>query len=132
MNKCSLWVRMNAHFKCKLLSLSVSLLYFVLFSNIWFAPARRFWILHPCSSSTFSEWTVMSLLLLSKFHRLECRSLRLVNDNAVPVHVSLSIKSFVRTTASLCQNTMERRRSVNVDSLSRNLKKILTNKNVQV
>jgi len=64
----------------------------------------------------------MSLLLLSKFHRLECRSLRLVmlvSDNDAPARVSLSIKSFVRATASLCQNATKRRRGVNVDSLSR-------------
>jgi len=64
----------------------------------------------------------MSLLLLSKFHRLECRSLRLVtlvNDNDAPARVSLSIKSFVRATASLCQNATKGRRGANVDSLSR-------------
>lgn len=67
----------------------------------------------------------MSLLLLSKFHRLECRSLRLVtlvSGNDVPARVSLSIKSFTRATASLCQNATGERRGVNVDSLSRALK----------
>lgn len=116
------------------LNLNFSLLYFILFSNIWFAPVHCFWILHPYSSSTFFEWTVMSLLLLSKFHRLECRSLRLVtlvNGSDVPARVSFSIKSFVRATASLCQNTTERRRGANVDSLLRILKATLADKNVQ-
>lgn len=61
----------------------------------------------PRSSGVFHEWTVMSLLLLSKFHRLECRSPRLValvSGDDVPARVSLSIKTFVRATASLCQN----------------------------
>jgi len=43
----------------------------------------------------------------------------LVSDNDAPARVSLSIKSFVRATASLCQNATKRRRGVNVDSLSR-------------
>jgi len=77
---------------------------------------------------------MMSLLLLSKFHRLECCSLRLVtlvSGNNASARVNLSIKSFIRATASLCQNVMRGQRDVNVDLLSGILETVLI-ENVQV